>query len=489
MAVPLRRRRKPAAAPRTAGDEGADDALAPDGEGAGVTPAESRRGGADRPFTERLVERASLALDPRTDRRSILKAAAVFGSALATGGVGYILRPGTAYASVCGGDASCTSGFTAFCCTVHGTNTCPPSSFPAGWWKIDASPFCGGQARYIVDCNATCPTQCTCRCASGTCDERQTCCSRFRYGQCNTQIACAGPIVCRVALCTPPWVWSAACTTTSRTDNRTATHNAPCLPGSRTPTKEVFSFGASPDLGSMVGRPLNKPIVGMAATATGSGYWLVASDGGIFAFGDAGWYGSTGGIVLNKPIVGMVATATGKGYWLVASDGGIFAFGDAGFYGSTGGIVLNKPVVGMAPTPRGLGYWLVASDGGIFAYGDAFFYGSTGGLVLNKPIVGMAPTPTGLGYWLVASDGGIFAFDAGFYGSTGGQALSSPITGMATTSSGRGYWLLAADGTIHPFGDAVNLGRPDPNQLLDGRAVTIIGHPRALGYWVAATRP
>ncbi|MEO5680243.1 MAG: twin-arginine translocation signal domain-containing protein [Acidimicrobiales bacterium] len=182
-----------------------------------------------RPLTERLVERASGALDRRTDRRSVLQAAAVVGSALATGGVGYILRPGTAYASVCGDGASCTSGWTAFCCTVHGANTCPPYSFAAGWWKIDASPFCSGAARYIVDCNATCPTQCSCHCASGTCDERRVCCNQFRYGQCNTQIACYGPVVCRIALCTAPWIWSSKCTTTSRTDNRTVTHNAPCL--------------------------------------------------------------------------------------------------------------------------------------------------------------------------------------------------------------------------------------------------------------------
>ena len=79
----------------------------------------------------------------------------------------------------------------------------------------------------------------------------------------------------------------------------------------------------------------------------------MASDGGIFAFGDAAFYGSTGAIHLNKPIVGMAATPDGKGYWLVASDGGIFAFGDAAFYGSTGAIHLNKPIVGMAATPDG----------------------------------------------------------------------------------------------------------------------------------------
>jgi hypothetical protein len=32
--------------------------------------------------------------------------------------------------------------------------------------------------------------------------------------------------------------------------------------------------------------------------------------------------------------VGMAATPTGKGYWLVAADGGIFTFGDAVFAGS-----------------------------------------------------------------------------------------------------------------------------------------------------------
>ena len=72
---------------------------------------------------------------------------------------------------------------------------------------------------------------------------------------------------------------------------------------------------------------------------------------------------------LNKPIVGMAPTADGKGYWLVASDGGIFTFGDAKFYGSTGGIALNKPIIGMLAGPSGTGYILVASDGGTFTFG------------------------------------------------------------------------------------------------------------------------
>jgi hypothetical protein len=37
----------------------------------------------------------------------------------------------------------------------------------------------------------------------------------------------------------------------------------------------------------MGGKPLNEPVVGMAATPSGDGYWLIAGDGGVFAFGDA----------------------------------------------------------------------------------------------------------------------------------------------------------------------------------------------------------
>ena len=123
----------------------------------------------------------------------------------------------------------------------------------------------------------------------------------------------------------------------------------------------------------------------------------------VFAYGDASNFGDTSNTHINLPIVGMASTPDGKGYWLVASDGGIFSYGDATFYGSTGAITLNKPIVGMASTPDGKGYWLVASDGGIFSYGDATFYGSTGGLSLAAPVVAIARTPSGLGYWIVSA--------------------------------------------------------------------------------------
>ncbi len=221
----------------------------------------------------------------------------------------------------------------------------------------------------------------------------------------------------------------------------------------------IFAFGDAGYFGSMGGRHLNAPIVGVATTPDNRGYWEVAADGGIFAFGDAGYFGSMGGRHLNAPIVGIAPTPDGAGYWEVAADGGIFAFGDAGYFGSMGGRHPNAPIVGIAAKWDGRGYWEVAADGGIFAFGDAGYVGSMGGQHLNAPIVGIAASLDGAGYWEVAADGGIFAFgDAPFEGSAGGQRLVKPIVGIAASLDGAGYWEVAADGGIFAFGDAGYFG-------------------------------
>jgi hypothetical protein len=170
----------------------------------------------------------------------------------------------------------------------------------------------------------------------------------------------------------------------------------------------------------------NTPVVGVASAQFGA--LLAAADGGVFSFCGAPFYGSMGGTHLNQPIVGMAATPDGKGYWLVASDGGVFAFGDAGFFGSMGGAHLNQPIVGITSTPDGHGYLLVASDGGIFAFGDASFFGSMGGSHLNQPMVAIAANPDGTGYWTAAADGGVFSFgDAPFRGSASGLGVLQGI--------------------------------------------------------------
>jgi hypothetical protein len=402
-----------------------------------------------------LAEKASGLLGARTTRRSFIVRAAVTGSALSVAPLDYVLRPGTAYAAICGcaGQSCdcgslCCDGYTQFCCTINGgANSCPPGTTPGGWWKADGSIYCNGP-RYYIDCNALCGcssgcgTFCdpscdglNCECALGDCNNRRVGCNQFRYGQCHQEIGCMGRISCRVVSCTPPWLIDGTCSTTSATDDNTANHTAPCLQA-----------------------PSSASLYGFAAYPPG-GYYFVGNDGGVFANGGAPFFGSMGGQILNAPMVGIAVRPTNQGYWLVASDGGIFTFGDAPFLGSMGGIRLNQPVVGMASTPSGNGYWMVAADGGIFTFGDAPFFGSTGSIRLNQPVVGMAATPGGGGYWLVARDGGIFTFgDAPFLGSLGSLVLDSPIVGMFPTPTGRGYYLLGGDGGVFTFGDAPYLG-------------------------------
>ena len=150
----------------------------------------------------------------------------------------------------------------------------------------------------------------------------------------------------------------------------------------------VFSYGDARFLGLDGGQASRTPPSWAwrpRPTATATGSWRRTA--GCSPTATPGSSGSMGAKHLNAPVVGMAATPDGNGYWLVASDGGVFAYGDAAFLGSMGAVKLRKPVVGMAADPGG-GYWLVASDGGVFSFG-APFYGSAGALALSKPVVGM----------------------------------------------------------------------------------------------------
>lgn len=206
-------------------------------------------------FAERVVARATT-LVPGVSRRGFLYRAAVVGSALAVNPFDFLLKPGTAYAQVCGDAASCSNGWSAFCCTINdGANTCPPGSYVAGWWKVDDSSFCRGAARYYIDCNREPGASCACKCADGPCDKRRTCCNVFRYGQCNQQVSGVTEVVCRVVTCQAPWEWDPSCTTTVRTDNRTRTHTASCLPG-QWPSHVAIKYQDLGLSGSALGRPV-----------------------------------------------------------------------------------------------------------------------------------------------------------------------------------------------------------------------------------------
>jgi hypothetical protein len=85
----------------------------------------------------------------------------------------------------------------------------------------------------------------------------------------------------------------------------------------------------------MGGKHLNQPIVAVVPTPSGSGYWLIGSDGGAFGF-SAPFRGSLAHVHLHSPI--NAAAAYGNGYLLFASDGGVFDLSNGTFYGSAAGM-------------------------------------------------------------------------------------------------------------------------------------------------------
>jgi hypothetical protein len=213
----------------------------------------------------------------------------------------------------------------------------------------------------------------------------------------------------------------------------------------------IFSFGP-PFHGSTGSLTLNQPVVGLASTKDGQGYWTVARDGTVVSFGDASFHGYLPGLVATSNIVGMAAdTATG-GYWLVGSNGGVYAFG-APFRGSIPGLGQHvSDIVGIASTSEGGGYYLVGSNGSVYAFGDARYQGGANTLArINAPIVGLTVDSATGGYWLAGSDGGVYAYDAPFRGSAGGTTLNKAVVGISATTDGSGYYLAASDGGVFSY--------------------------------------
>jgi hypothetical protein len=232
----------------------------------------------------------------------------------------------------------------------------------------------------------------------------------------------------------------------------------------------IFSFGASQFYGSMGGRPLQRPVVGIVPTADRGGYWLDASDGGVFSFGDTHFYGSIPGLGLHPagsglsnsleaPIAGMVPSHDQGGYFMVAADGGVFAFGDATFAGSCPGIGgCAGAAVAVMPDSTGEGYWLVTATGNVYAFGDAPNLGAPGHQ--SSPVTSAVATPDGKGYWILDGDGRVFAYGDAAAGSPSAATFNGfdPANVIFATSDGGGYWVAGALGNVVPFGDAPNDG-------------------------------
>ncbi len=195
---------------------------------------------------DRVIARTGSDHDP--GRRDFLSKVTMAATALVFAPVEYVTRPISAYAAVCGPATGCNDGYTAFCCSIHrGINNCPPGHVVGGWWRAAGSSYClvDGQpaSRYYLDCHPRCSCTtgcgnfcssscwpCNCHCPdTGTCDQRHVCCARFRYGQCNTDISCLGPVTCRVVTCVAPYLLTESCGSTLLNDHSTANQTAPCL--------------------------------------------------------------------------------------------------------------------------------------------------------------------------------------------------------------------------------------------------------------------
>jgi SpoIID/LytB domain protein len=224
---------------------------------------------------------------------------------------------------------------------------------------------------------------------------------------------------------------------------------------------DVLDAGTAAYQGSLAGFKLTTPLVGIAGSPDGGGYWLLGSGGQLSSFGDARLYGTS--IVPGRRYVGIAPTKDGGGYWLAAAGGGVYAFGDAALHAPpAGAAVPTGPITAIAATPDGGGYWLVSAAGNVYSFGDAQRYGSTAGMRLPLPIVGIAPSPDGGGYWMLESNGGVFSFgDATYHGSLPGLKISNRrATTLVPTPDGGGYLVGTTAGIIYSFGDAPSLGPP-----------------------------
>jgi hypothetical protein len=337
---------------------------------------------------------------------------------------------------VCG--TLCCDGYTSFCCSITGSNTCPSGTILGGWWKADGSGFCGDAPRYYMDCNVLpgYESVCYCHCSGDDCNNRVECCSGFRYGQCHQEYATLGRIYCRVVTCTPPWVLDPTCTTTSATDQATVYHHVPCLTAPPPPppvhppymvtTKWALASNAlSPlaDINFTFGNPGDVPLLGdwdgngraTPGVRRGNRFYLSNSYGDpaayVFQFGDPG----------DIPVVG---DWTGKGYdtvgvfrqgrwYLLNQHGGnadiSFIYGDPGDIPVTGRWVTGA----KADTPGVFrqGHWYLRNSNTSGVADIQFPFGDPGDIPVVGDWNGDGRTGVGVfrkGTWYLrdANDGG-----------------------------------------------------------------------------------
>ena len=239
----------------------------------------------------------------------------------------------------------------------------------------------------------------------------------------------------------------------------------------------VYNFGGAGWYGGETSRHLAAPIVAMAVTPGGHGYWLVGADGSVFNLGDAGWYGSPANEVLGvgQEIIAIVGTSNGKGYWLVNQSGAVLPYGDAEPINAGQPLPaadLATPIVSAAIASGGAGAWFTDAAGHVYTTGKAPRFSSRlapppSSIVLDSPIVSIAATPSGLGYWLADAAGQVWPYGDAATGTNPPTGLQGTAVGMIPAENQYGYWVATSAGSIIVGGDATARSSPAGGTLSD----------------------
>lgn len=259
--------------------------------------------------------------------------------------------------------------------------------------------------------------------------------------------------------------------------------NDPNVPGSDWPDHQRLHqyAGNNRETYNKVTLDVDEDYLDGATAATGDGYLILTSDGGVHPYGRAKFYGSDAGkLPVGVTAVGIAKDRKTGGYWILKSDGGVDSF-HAPWEGSLKGKLNGSGVVSIVAAPEG-GYLILTSHGGVHPFGGAKYHGSAA----HK--LGTGVTPIGLamdrstgGYWLLKSNGGVDSFDAPWEGSLIHKLGKQRVVSIATGAPG-GYLILSSAGGVHPFGAAKYYGSDRKTMPTGASAVALATEPPIVGY-------
>lgn len=278
----------------------------------------------------------------------------------------------------------------------------------------------------------------------------------------------------------------------------------------------VRNHKASPhgDWGSTIGA--DRPVVSIAGTPTGDGYWLLDARGAVVARGDATWQGDVAQWLLLGSPTQVVATPSGQGYAIVSNAGPLYSFGDAPLMGWSRPDSPPSPAQAIVMTPSGKGHWLFRRDGRAEEYGDAKFIGIATRTVMNlgkasfsfkvlepgptKVVFNLSGTtatvtqewsPSAEGYWMLGDDGAVYGFGSAAVDDDPVPTIDSPhrAVDLEPTPDGAGYWIVDDIGHVGANGSAWRDGSGGVPALAPGETITSLSAtPTGAGYWTFTSR-